>query len=1370
MSRHGTLLRAPLLALTLIVAGCEGSIVDTPRGIPPKPDEAVVPLPVGAPVLTATLDAPQRAGVGQQLSVRLVVRNSGDADALDVTATAPKLSGVGAADALGQVPAPVAVLAAGESATFVFRYSATGAGPLIIEASGSARDAASPAAITFGPVSATVLVELPPELTITGLTAPSQAEVGDEVTLTMTVANSGEAAADEVAPDALVQSGSGSATLVSGPLPARAVIAAGQSQSFRWTYRIATPGTLTFTGAAAGLDVHTRTPVTASPVSSPAVELHTPAVLELQLSAPTTVTAGQSYSATLVVRNTGTALATMVGPDVAVPMATTASGNATATTTSPAAMPVDLPGGASVSFVWTYVAAGTGSLSLSVGARGLRASGAQVTAAAATANTNVVAAGMLNITSLTSPGTVQRGQTFTVSMTVRNSGGSTLAGVLPSPLRPTTTATGGAAATTTSTPTAQMLAPGASTTFTWSFVESGTAAGSLTFNAGATATDGASGPVVTAPATQSNLTVVVAPAALVIETVTVPVRVSRGQTFNVAVTVRNSGGAPASGVLPTVTPMGTGGPNASTATMQTAVNLAPGARQTFTYSFTENGTAAGTLRFTATASAGTVTAPAVTSNAITVDAPARLQITSITLPAVVERGQSFVLSVTIANQGQASASGVLPQPSPPTRATTGAAAATTTATVTAATIAGGANRTFNWLYTENGTGTGTLSFSTGATGTDVNTGLTVTAMAQTSNTATVAAPCDPALYPGLTLAQVQSEFATQVYPLLTRTTSAGCVNCHAAANQRLFTVSASAADTFASARAAGLLTEAPSAILTRLKSTDTAIRMPKNLPAWPAAEVAAVAGVVCKLKAYEASPAGPPAAAPTPRLYRLTHTQWTLAVQDLLELATPPTGAAGFRPDPVQGGYLFDNNALAMAVDSSLWESYRVEAEAIAAQVAADSAKVLALAPTVNGTTDDRARAFITNFGKKAHRRPLTTTEVNEYFSVYRVGAAVDAGPDNFVNGFRLLVQAFLQSPRFLNRVETSTTQTGSTIPLDNYELASKLSFTLWNSSPDSTLMAAAESGALQNPMQLRAQVDRLLAHPRAEETVKRFHDLLLDVSKYDGVTPATGVYSGSAAQLRTSLRRETELFVRNLWTSNQGVTQLLSSNQTFVDSTLAPLYGLSGTYSSTFVPVTLNSSQRRGVLTQLGFLALNATSSDPDPIHRGVFLSRRIVCNFIAAPPGNIPPLPPLMPNSTNRQRVEAHTEAAGSVCASCHGQSINPFGFPFEQYDAVGRHRTTDNGLPVNPASTVWIDGAPLPVQDGPQLALALSTSRSVHRCYGRHLSAWALGRPTMLEDENTERWLGAQSQTGVSLRELLARLVTSPAFTARSLQELP
>ncbi|MBL8951511.1 MAG: DUF1588 domain-containing protein, partial [Myxococcaceae bacterium] len=237
-----------------------------------------------------------------------------------------------------------------------------------------------------------------------------------------------------------------------------------------------------------------------------------------------------------------------------------------------------------------------------------------------------------------------------------------------------------------------------------------------------------------------------------------------------------------------------------------------------------------------------------------------------------------------------------------------------------------------------------------------------------------------------------------------------------------------------------------------------------------------------------------------------------------------------------------------------------------------------------------------------------------------------------------------------------------------------------------------------------------------------------------------------------------------------QGVSELLSSNQTFVDQTLAPLYGLSGTFSSTFVPVTLNGTQRRGVLTQLGFLAVNATSADPDPIHRGVFLSRRFVCNFIAAPPGNIPPLPPLMPNSTNRQRVEAHTQAAGSVCQSCHQQSINPFGFPFEQYDAVGRHRTVDNNQPVNTASTVWLDGAPLMVQDGPQLALALASSRAVHRCYSRHLSAYALGRPTMLEDENIERWLGSQSQSGVSLKELLARLVTSPAFTSRSLQELP
>src|SRR5690606_5368514 len=133
--------------------------------------------------------------------------------------------------------------------------------------------------------------------------------------------------------------------------------------------------------------------------------------------------------------------------------------------------------------------------------------------------------------------------------------------------------------------------------------------------------------------------------------------------------------------------------------------------------------------------------------------------------------------------------------------------------------------------------------------------------------------------------------------------------------------------------------------------------------------------------------------------------------------------------------------------------------------------------------------------------------------------------------------------------------------------------------------------------------------------------------------------------------------------------------------------------FGSDFQQVELNGDQRAGILTQVGFLASHATSVMPDPIHRGVFVAKRLSCLTISAPPDAVPPLPE-PGDKTNREAVEEHTEAEGTSCRNCHGVVINPFGFPFESYDAIGAFRTEDNGKPVNTAAAPLIDGEPTPV----------------------------------------------------------------------------
>ncbi|WP_395805469.1 DUF1592 domain-containing protein [Archangium minus] len=522
----------------------------------------------------------------------------------------------------------------------------------------------------------------------------------------------------------------------------------------------------------------------------------------------------------------------------------------------------------------------------------------------------------------------------------------------------------------------------------------------------------------------------------------------------------------------------------------------------------------------------------------------------------------------------------------------------------------------------------------------------------------------------------------------------------------------------------------------------------------------------------EDSPAGKEQPARTVRVARLTHTQWTHSVQELLRLDAPPTTLAqGFRADPAQSGFLFDNEARSLSVDEALWGAYQRAASELAGQVATNSAKLSRLLPPVASTAEERARTFVEEFGLRAHRRPLTAEEVEAYLALYRKGPQSYSGMPAFEAGIRLLLEAFLQSPHFLYRVERSTRPTGNKVPLDDHEVASRLSYALWNSMPDDALFAAAREGRLRDREGVIEQAKRMLQDPRARGLVDAFHRTVFDVPRFAAIKPSTTRYPGVSARLAEYAARENSLFVEDVVFEKQGrYSDLLTSTSTFVNDELARIYGVSGTFGTDFVRVSLDSSQRRGVLTQVGFLASHATSVDPDPIHRGVFLSERIICQKIGAPPADIPPLPPAG-GRTNREVVESHTEVAGSACASCHATLINPLGFPFENFDAIGGYRTTDNGFPVNAKSAPRIGVETRSVSNAIDLAETLASSQAVHECYARHWVEFLNGRPVANEDQALVSRLGHLSREGqLSVLDLVVEVVTGVGFVNRHPEELP
>lgn len=509
--------------------------------------------------------------------------------------------------------------------------------------------------------------------------------------------------------------------------------------------------------------------------------------------------------------------------------------------------------------------------------------------------------------------------------------------------------------------------------------------------------------------------------------------------------------------------------------------------------------------------------------------------------------------------------------------------------------------------------------------------------------------------------------------------------------------------------------------------------------------------------------------APTTRFARLTHTQWANTVHDLFDLSGTDAIAKDFRSDPTQQGFLFDNAGGSLSVDDALWSSYQRAAADIASQVTSNASTFSSILPTDTGDANARAKQFITDFGLKVFRRPLTDAEISDYVTIYGAGATAYTGMSAFDGGIRLVLEAFLQSPYFLYRVESSATKSGDVVPLSPYEIASRLSYMLWNTMPDADLFTAAANGQLALADQVATQANRMLDDPRSEDVIAHFHAQLMNVDHYETIAPLQATFPNAPQNLGTLATTETDRFVRSIAASGGGFKELMTSTKTFANSGLASIYDVSDP-GSTFAEVSLDATQRKGILTQVGFLASNATTTTPDPIHRGVFVARRLLCAHISAPPGNVPPLPPAG-NRTNRETVEAHTQQPGSVCITCHGATINPLGFPFESFDAIGAWRTEDAGKPVNTATDPTIDGQTVHVADALGLVDAIAASQEGHACYARHWLEFGYGRPSVDIDDALVTRLGADSAKGtLSIKNLIVGLVKTESFLTRSAEELP
>jgi hypothetical protein len=483
------------------------------------------------------------------------------------------------------------------------------------------------------------------------------------------------------------------------------------------------------------------------------------------------------------------------------------------------------------------------------------------------------------------------------------------------------------------------------------------------------------------------------------------------------------------------------------------------------------------------------------------------------------------------------------------------------------------------------------------------------------------------------------------------------------------------------------------------------------------------------------------------RVVRLTHQQWENSVRDVLLLPEHTGLSSGFSPDPPDGK--FQNNERALYISDTLRIDYQRSAEAVAEMVAGDPAALARLGDVANPD------AFIDVVARRAFRRDLEDEERVALRSIWDAGANLFEDGDPATNGARVFIEAVLQTPQFLFRVETSPD--GSR--LSGTELATKLSFLLRNTTPSDELLDLAISGGLDTDEGLASVVSSMLAEPASSDAVLAFHEQLFGLSRYRSILKNQQAFPTYTEALNDVLYEADRAFFNRLYTAGFGFREILTSNIAFVNDATAPFYGLTAS-GPELTEVTLGP-ERPGFLTRIGFLAYNATLNDPDPIHRGVDINNKILCAKLEPPPGEIPPLPDFVPGMTNRERVQAHTEVG--ACKGCHGGVINPPGFALENFDAMGQIRTTDNGQPVDTSGVFTIlEGEPA-FSNITELASILAENSVAHSCYVVHLAEYAFARDVGPGDTDLLTTLHQESiDRNTSIGELLLAMVTSPDFT--------
>jgi Protein of unknown function (DUF1592)/Protein of unknown function (DUF1588)/Protein of unknown function (DUF1595)/Protein of unknown function (DUF1587)/Protein of unknown function (DUF1585) len=506
-------------------------------------------------------------------------------------------------------------------------------------------------------------------------------------------------------------------------------------------------------------------------------------------------------------------------------------------------------------------------------------------------------------------------------------------------------------------------------------------------------------------------------------------------------------------------------------------------------------------------------------------------------------------------------------------------------------------------------------------------------------------------------------------------------------------------------------------------------------------------------------------------LRRLNDREFDATMRDLLG-TTQTLAANGFPGDSSDDG--FDTVGSALSFSSVLFKQQFAAVGTLVGELMArptsDALRttVMVCAPTAANLATCLPQ-ILTSFMPRAWRRPVTAAEVA---SAAAVGTAVLAsaagGTDAVTTAVSAALQYVLTSPNFLYHVELGSPaivpSSAAVTPLSDYEVASRLSYFLWSTMPDAALTQAAAAGQLSNGSGVPAQVTRMIADPKFSGFTAGFTDQWLGVNNIaSNVAPDPVAFPDVDATLIGSIGTETETFFANLITTKAPLAELLTADYTFANGRLAQFYGVKGVPATqaTFTKLSLAGTPRLGgILTQETFLTTTSLPTRTSPVKRGANVLGQMVCTPPAPPPANIPALivPAAGSGLTVRQALDQH--ASNPACSSCHN-AMDPIGYTFENFDATGAYRTTDNGTAVDASGSLYgINGAPVNGAQG--IAQAIAADPRFAQCIVKQAMTFAIGRTfDAIDGLGYIETVAQPLQKGGTWESALQAIATSQAF---------